>query len=80
MTELKPCPFCGVVPEIRWEKWSEISEDSGVYVLEALHNDKCYFVSMNGTNNKARKSAFNKECLIEAWNTRAEQTEPKGEE
>ena len=73
MAELKPCPYCGVTPKIRWEQWREISETSGAYVLDANHRYGCFFRSMNGTNYCGRMSAFNEKCLVEAWNRRVEQ-------
>ena len=27
--ELKPCPFCGVMPHIYWEAWKDISRMRG---------------------------------------------------
>lgn len=70
MTELKPCPFCGVVPTLKWESWTEISPDSGCYVISAEHRISCYISHINGMNTTGRISAFNKECLIDYWNTR----------
>lgn len=69
--ELKPCPFCGVVPKLWWEAWREISPVSGCYHLEAQHTKDCYILHMNGMNSTGRTSAFNKECLIDLWNRRA---------
>lgn len=71
MSELKPCPFCGVIPILYWERWDEISPDSGCYHLEANHTKDCYILHMNGMNIKGRTSAFNKECLVDWWNRRA---------
>lgn len=75
MTELRKCPFCGVIPRLYWEAWKEISESAGTYVLEANHKNSCFIYRMNGMNSKGRMSAFNKECLIEAWNRRVGDTE-----
>lgn len=72
MVELKPCPFCGVVPTIEWEPWKEISKTAGVFVLEANHKSSCFIYQMNGLNTKGRMSAFNKTVLIDAWNRRAD--------
>ena len=72
MTELKPCPFCGVIPTVKWDAWEEISPKSGCYHLEANHTKDCYILHMNGTNSTGQSSAFNKECLIDWWNRRAE--------
>ena len=70
--ELKPCPFCGVVPKIEWEPWKDISETSGVYALTAEHKDGCYISLMNGFNLNGRMSAFCKKVLEEAWNRRVD--------
>lgn len=70
MTELKPCPFCGVFPRLYWESWSEISENAGTYVIEADHKNNCFIKAMNGMNKTGRMSSFNEECLIKSWNRR----------
>lgn len=70
MAELKPCPFCGVVPTIEWEPWEEISKTAGIFNLEANHTPDCFLHQMNGLNIKGRMSAFNKTVLILAWNRR----------
>lgn len=70
MAELKPCPFCGAIPTIEWEKWGEISETSGIYVLEANHKSCCFIRLMNGMNITGRMSAWNKTMLADAWNRR----------
>ena len=71
MSDLKPCPFCGVIPTVKWDAWKEISPKSGCYHLEANHTKDCYILHMNGMNLTGRSSAFNKECLIDWWNRRA---------
>ena len=71
MDDLKPCPFCGVIPRLYWNPWPEISENAGAYILEAEHRPGCFIRSMNGMNKNGRMSAFNDKCLIEAWNRRA---------
>lgn len=68
---LKPCPFCGVKPTIRWESWKEISPNSGCYVLEANHTNDCFIMHMNGTNKTGRISSFNAKCIVDWWNRRA---------
>ena len=72
MDELKPCPFCGVVPTIRREKWRDVSDTAGCYYLEAPHSIECFIRSMDGINSTGRMAAFTKEILIERWNTRIE--------
>lgn len=69
---LKPCPFCGAIPDIFWEPWREISEDAGAYVLEANHTHECFIVRMNGMNFRGRMTSFNKDSLIDAWNRRVD--------
>ena len=75
MADLKPCPFCGVIPRLYWNHWTEISETAGTYILEAEHKPGCFIRSMNGMNKNGRMSAFNEKCLIEAWNRRAGEEE-----
>lgn len=72
MTELKPCPFCGVMPHIYWEAWTDISPDAGVWKLEANHKDSCYITHINGTNISGRSSARRLSQLVEWWNHREE--------
>ena len=72
MTELKPCPFCGVMPHIYWEAWKDISPDAGVWKLEANHKDSCYITHINGTNISGRSSARRLSQLVEWWNHREE--------
>ena len=75
MDELKPCPFCGAVPVIEWEAWKEISETSGIYVLQANHRTGCFIRAMNGTNATARMSASCKGVLQKTWNRRIDNAE-----
>ena len=70
MTELKPCPFCGVMPHIYWEAWKDISPDAGVWKLEANHKDSCYITHINGMNISGRSSARRLSQLVEWWNHR----------
>ena len=72
MTELKPCPFCGVMPHIYWEAWKDISPDAGVWKLEANHKDSCYITHINGMNISGRSSARRLSQLVEWWNHREE--------
>lgn len=72
MDVLKPCPFCGAVPTIRWEKWEEISDTSGIYVLEAFHKHGCYIRHMDGLDRKGTTHSPYKDVLINRWNTRIE--------
>lgn len=78
--KLKPCPFCGVVPKIYWESWPEISENSGIYHLEAEHKPNCFIRHINGMNPTGQSSASNKEWLLETWNNRYEGTEEQKDE
>lgn len=73
--ELKPCPFCGVIPKLWWDAWVEISPESGCYHLEANHIRDCYITHMNGMNITGRASASNKEYLIDWWNRRIGENE-----
>lgn len=70
MDELKPCPFCGVMPHIYWEAWKDISPDAGVWKLEANHKDSCYITHINGMNISGRSSARRLSQLVEWWNHR----------
>ena len=72
MNELKPCPFCGVVPRIKWEAWEYIGENAGVYVLEAPHGRGCFIRAMDGGNYMGQMSSLNITSLVEAWNRRAD--------
>lgn len=72
MTELKPCPFCGAIPQLYWEPWKEISEMAGTFILEADHHEDCFIRNMNGLNITGRMSSGNKERIINAWNRRAD--------
>ena len=68
--ELKPCPWCGVIPTIKWEEWKEISPTCGVYRLEAEHLSGCYIRSMNGMNLTGAMIGNSEEYLAEIWNRR----------
>lgn len=71
--ELKPCPWCGVIPTIKWVEWKDISPDSpdcGIYRLEADHLDGCYIRMINGMNLTGQASSGRKERLADAWNRR----------
>ena len=72
MEELKPCPFCGAIPVVKWEPWKEISEDCGVFALNVTHERNCFFSRMCGLNMETRMIADDEETLIETWNTRKE--------
>jgi hypothetical protein len=63
MDKLKPCPFCGYVPVI--EKYRSF------YTLSNDHKPGCFILSQNGCDN-GRMSAFNWQCIAEAWNGRAD--------
>lgn len=58
MTELKPCPFCGEMPE-----WHQDLYDNTFCLY--CNNEKCT------TDMVATDHYVNKEDAIEAWNTRA---------
>lgn len=75
MEKLKPCPFCGAIPTIRWEKWREISETSGCYVLDAPHEMGCFIRSMDGMNTLGQAHSFYKDGLVARWNTRMKGTD-----
>lgn len=72
MDKLKPCPFCGVMPTLYWEKWEDISPTAGCFILEADHEKECFIRRMNGTNYTGQISAFHKNRLVDIWNRRAE--------
>lgn len=75
--ELKPCPFCGVVPTIRWEEWKDISKTAGIYVLEAKHRERCFLRLMNGMNDSGKMSSNNLRLLEETWNERISEDDLK---
>lgn len=68
--QLKPCPFCGCIPKLYWERWNEISERAGTYVLEANHSRDCFIYQMNGMNTTGKATSHSARILIEMWNTR----------
>ena len=68
--ELKPCPFCGVVPTIVWEAWKDISETNGVYKLKAKHDKNCFIYTMIGLNLTGDMTSSSRERLEEVWNRR----------
>ena len=79
--ELKPCPFCGVIPILYcditdWKgkpvyKANENGYRPTEYWLKAKHKQGCFIRSMNGTNLEGEIIASNSEILIELWNRRA---------
>lgn len=81
MIELKPCPFCGVVPILLcdltdWRGHPVYRPNANgyrpiSYELKANHKRSCFIYRINGTNEEGRMSAFNWQCLVEAWNRRA---------
>ena len=75
MIELKPCPFCGGKAKIEWETWTEFRYPYGVYRLTGTHKPECFFVQMNGMNNKSEMIANDEKTLIETWNRRAGEQE-----
>lgn len=77
-TNLRPCPFCGVIPILYWEDWKDISSESGCYHIEADHRKECYILHINGMNSTGRISSFNKKCLIDWWNRRYDTEEDDG--
>lgn len=78
---LLPCPFCGVYPRLYcdltdWKnqpvyKPNENGYRPIAYVIRAEHNKNCFIRRMNGMNEDGRMDAFNWECLVDAWNRRA---------
>ena len=78
--ELKPCPFCGVYPTLICDitdwKGQPVYEPNKngyrpiAYELKANHRRGCFITGMDGMNTNGRMSAFNWQCLVEAWNRR----------
>ena len=73
--KLKLCPFCGGKAKIEWEAWTEFRYPYGVYQLTVRHKPECFFVQMNGMNNKSEMIANDEKTLIETWNKRAGEQE-----
>lgn len=71
--ELKPCPFCGTIPLLEWEKWSEISENSGTYKIYANHKPGCFIRCVDTPNITGKVICDSKKFLIDCWNRRVEQ-------
>ena len=63
--ELKPCPFCGVVPDIREEPNAWYDGDSAFYAM-CMNDDCCMCVET--------EAYLTREEVTKAWNTRAERT------
>ena len=61
MAELKPCPFCRCVPEIK--------QFGAIFRLTADHKKDCFFRQQNG-DNPGRMSALNRWSIELAWNGR----------
>ena len=72
MAELKPCPWCGVIPTVIWEEWKDISPTCGIYKIKANHLRGCYIRKINGMNLTGEASSKSAERLVESWNRRAE--------
>ena len=73
--KLKPCPFCGGEAKIEWEAWIEFRNPYGVYRLTVRHKPECFFVQMNGMNNKSEMISNDEKTLIETWNRRTGEQE-----
>lgn len=63
--DLKPCPFCGVMPYIRCNE-----NDIWKYRFAADHKFDCYFRQMNGVYIGAAFSTDNLNRCVEIWNKR----------
>lgn len=64
MTELKPCPWCGQIPEIREHNISMKDPNFVLYSVECMNN---HCACMPGTNN-----CYKPEDAAEIWNRRAD--------
>lgn len=62
--ELKPCPFCGVVPKLQKENGYE----DGVLYQVYCEYDGC------GAQDVCGKGSWYKQEAIDSWNTRAGET------
>lgn len=68
MNELKPCPFCGGEAEVRqYISFDETDSGEGMYSV-GCYTDKCM-------GEYARNFYFSEDEAIEAWNTRASETQ-----
>lgn len=66
MADIKPCPFCGVIPRMGTLRTSE-----GDYcTLYAEHSYDCYFNTIEGGNGMGRGVSMNHGSLIRKWNRR----------
>lgn len=66
MTELKPCPFCGGIPELYSYRYGGCW-----YTVRADHSQCC---PMNNRYHQAVNVYRTEAEAIEAWNTRTERT------
>lgn len=68
--ELKPCPFCGVIPIIEYELCPKIGPNMGIYRLSAKHDNTCFIRQMNGLNQYGEMSDRNRDMIVATWNRR----------
>ena len=83
MSELKPCPFCGVVPVLKCDltDWKGVpvykSNANGyrpiTYQLKADHRYNCFIRRMDGLNSDGVMTSCSFENIIKAWNERKEE-------